>query len=126
MTARLGARSSQVTGMTAMLRIPTDRPPTHPGAMLREEFLEPLGISPTELAKWIGASYPRINELSHGKRGVTPDTALRLEQAFGMDAQFWLNLQLAWDLYQARHSPSAREIARIKRHPAVAARQVSR
>ena len=108
-----------------MLRIPTDRPPTHPGAMLREEFLEPLGISQTELAEWIGASYPRINELIHGKRGVTPDTALRLEQAFGMDAQFWLNLQLAWDLYQARHSPAARAIARIKRHPGVAARQVS-
>ena len=109
--------------MAAMLRIPTDRPPTHPGAMLREEFLAPLGISQTELAAWIGASYPRINELIHGKRGVTPDTALRLEQAFGMDAQFWLNLQLAWDLYQARHSPAARAIARIKRHPGVAARQ---
>ena len=107
-----------------MLRIPTDRPPTHPGAMLREEFLEPLGISQTALAEWIGASYPRINELIHGKRGMTPDTALRLEQAFGMDAQFWLNLQLAWDLYQARHSPG-KEIARIKRHPAVAERQVS-
>lgn len=66
-----------------MLRIPTDRPPTHPGAMLREEFLEPLGISQTELAEWIGASYARINELIHGKRGVTSDTALRLERAFG-------------------------------------------
>jgi plasmid maintenance system antidote protein VapI len=50
---------------------------------------------------------------------------LRLEQAFGMEAQFWLNLQLAWDLYEARHSPFAREIARIKRHPAVGARRVS-
>lgn len=88
--------------------------------MLRAEFLEPLGITQTELAAWIGASYPRINELIHGKRGMTPDTALRLEQAFGMEAQFWLNLQLAWDLYQARHSPLAREIARIKRHPAAA------
>ena len=87
--------------------------------MLREEFLEPLGMSQVELATWIGASYPRINELIHGKRGVTPDTALRLEQAFGMDAQFWLNLQLAWDLYHARHSRSAGAIARIKRHPAV-------
>ena len=92
-------------------------------ALLRE-FLEPLGISQTELARWIGASHPRINELIHGKRGLTPDTALRLEQAFGMEAQFWLNLQLAWDLYQARHSPFAREIARIKRHPAVGARRV--
>ena len=90
--------------------------------MLREEFLEPLGMSQMELAEWIGASYPRINELIHGKRGVTPDTALRLEQAFGMDAQFWLNLQLAWDLYHARHSRSAGDIARIKRHPAVRSR----
>jgi addiction module HigA family antidote len=72
-------------------------------------------------AEWIGASYPRINELIHGKRGITVDTALRLEQAFGMEAQFWLNLQLAWDLYQARHSRFAREIARIKRHPAIGA-----
>jgi addiction module HigA family antidote len=103
------------------MRQPRYRPPTRPGAMLRAEFLEPLGITQTELAEWIGASYPRINELIHGKRGVTPDTALRLERAFGMEAQFWMNLQLAWDLYQARHSPLAREIARIKRHPAVGA-----
>ena len=87
--------------------------------MLRKEFLEPLGMTQVELAAWIGASYPRINELIHGKRGVTPDTALRLEQAFGMDAQFWLNLQLAWDLYHARRSRSAGDIVRIKRHPAV-------
>ncbi len=59
-------------------------------------------------------SYPRINELIHGKRGVTPDTALRLEQLFGMEAQFWLNLQLAWDLYHATHSPAAKEIRKIK------------
>ena len=93
--------------------------------MLREEFLEPLGISQSELARWIGASHPRINELIHGKRGVTADTALRLEQAFGMDAQFWLNLQLIWDLYQARHAPRAKAIARIKRHPALGAKRVS-
>src|SRR5688500_18281896 len=100
--------------IAATVRIPTDRPPTHPGAMLREEFLDPLGIPQTELAEWIGASYPRINELIHGKRGVTSDTALRLEKAFGMDAQFWRNLQLAWGLYQARQSPSARESGRTK------------
>ena len=87
--------------------------------MLREEFLEPLDISQSALAEWIGASYPRINELIHGKRGVSADTALRLEQAFGMDAQFWLNLQLVWDLYHARRSSRVNEIARIKRHPAV-------
>ena len=93
--------------------------------MLRAEFLEPLGMSQSELARWIGASYPRINELIHAKRGITPDTALRLEQAFGMDAQFWLNLQLAWDLYQARHSVSAKDIARIKRHPAIGGHRAS-
>jgi len=59
--------------------------------------------------------------LIHGKRGMTPDTALRLERLFGMEAQFWLNLQLAWDLYQTQHSPAAQEIAHIQRLPALAA-----
>ena len=63
-----------------------------------EEFLKPLKITQVELAKKLGVSYPRVNELIHKKRGVTPDKALRLEQLFGMEAQFWLNLQLAWDL----------------------------
>jgi addiction module HigA family antidote len=88
--------------------------------MLLEEFLEPLGMSQAELAEKIGVSYPRVNELIHGKRGVTPDTALRLERLFGMEAQFWLNLQLAWDLYHVVHSPAAKKIRRIKRLPALA------
>jgi addiction module HigA family antidote len=82
--------------------------------MLREEFLRPLRLTQRELAVRLGVSYPRINELIHGKRGVTPDTALRLERLLGMPAQFWLNLQLAWDLYHALHSPSARAIRQIK------------
>lgn len=69
----------------------------------------------------IGVSFPRLNELIHAKRGVTPDTALRLERLFGMEAQFWLNLQLAWDLYHAAHSPAARAIRKIRRLPASAA-----
>lgn len=76
----------------------------------------------TELADWIGVSYPRLNEIVKGKRGVTPDTALRLEQVFGLDAQVWLNLEIAWELYQARHSRAAGEIRRIRRHPAIARR----
>jgi addiction module HigA family antidote len=104
-----------------MTRIPTHRAPTHPGEMLFEEFIKPLGTTQTELAEWIGVSYPRLNEIIHGKRGITPDTALRLEQVFGMDAQFWLNLQLAWDLFEAKQSPAAKEIGRIKRHPGVLA-----
>ena len=97
-----------------MVRIPTHGPPTHPGEMLLEEFLKPLGLSQTELAEKMGVSYPRVNELIHGKRGVTPDTALRLERLFGMEAQFWLNLQLAWDLYEVSHSPAVKEIRKIK------------
>ena len=102
-----------------MVRIPTHGPPTHPGEMLLEEFLKPLHMTQTELAQKIGVSYPRINELIHGKRGVTTDTALRLERLFGMEAQFWLNLQLAWDLYHAIHSPAAEEIQKISRLPSL-------
>jgi antitoxin HigA-1 len=89
--------------------------------MLLEEFLKPICMSQTDLAASIGVSYPRINELIHGKRGITPDTALRLEQLFGMEAQFWLNLQLAWDLYHLIHLPAAKRIRKIKRLPALAA-----
>jgi len=104
-----------------MVRIPTNGPPTHPGEMLLEEFLKPLGMSQKELAAKLGVSYPRVNELVHGKRGVTTDTALRLEKLFGMEAQFWLNLQLAWDLYHLVHSPAAKRINRIRRLPALEA-----
>jgi antitoxin HigA-1 len=107
------------------MRIPTNGPPTHPGEMLLEEFLKPLGLTQTELAQQIGVSYPRINELIHGKRGMTPDTALRLEQFLGIEAQFWLNLQLSWDLYHALHSPAAQEIYTISRLPALAEEQAS-
>ncbi len=102
-----------------MVRIPTNGSPTHPGEMLLEEFLKPLGMTQRELAQQINVSYPRINELIHGKRGMTPDTALRLERLFGMEAQFWLNLQLVWDLYHAIHSPAAAEIEQIQRLPAL-------
>lgn len=102
-----------------MKRIPTHGPPTHPGEMLLEEFLKPLDLSQTELAQRIGVSYPRVNELMHGKWGKTPDTALRLERLLGMEAQFWLNLQLAWDLYHAIHSPAAEDIQQIERLPAL-------
>ena len=103
-----------------MVRIPTHGPPTHPGKMLVEEFLKPLGMSQVELAERIGVSFPRVNELVHAKRGMTPDTALRLERLFGMEAQFWLNLQLAWDLYHAGRSPAAKAIRKIRRVPALA------
>ena len=85
-----------------MIRIPTNRPPTHPGRMLSEEFLQPLRLTQREAARQLGISYPRLNELVHGRRGVTPDTALRLERLLGMEAQFWMNLQSHYDLEVAK------------------------
>lgn len=89
-----------------MIRIPTDRAPTHPGEMLLEEFLTPMALTQRELANAIHVPYQRINEIVNGRRGMTPNTALRLEKYFGMPASFWLNLQLRWDLYYAKQSES--------------------
>ncbi len=76
-------------------------PLTTPGEVLVEEFLAPLGVSQYRLAKDIGISSRRINEIAHGKRAITPDTALRLGKYFGVSAQFWLNLQARFDLQMA-------------------------
>jgi len=89
-----------------MVRIPTNRVPTHPGEMLREEFLNPMGITQQELADSIHVPYQRVNELVNGKRGVTPSTALRLAKFFNMSPDFWMNLQQRWDLYRAQQSES--------------------
>jgi addiction module HigA family antidote len=70
--------------------------------MLREEFLIPMSISQKDLAAAIHVPFQRVNELINQKRGVTPSTALRLAKFFGMSADFWLNLQMRWDLYKAR------------------------
>lgn len=85
-----------------MVRIPTNREPTHPGEMLREEFLIPMNITQRELADAIHVSYQRVNELVNKKRGVTPSTALRLSKFFSVSPDFWLNLQVRWDLYRAQ------------------------
>jgi addiction module HigA family antidote len=89
-----------------MVRVPTHRPPTHPGEMLLEEFLNPMGITQKELADNILVPYQRINEIINGRRGVTPSTALRLAKFFNMSADFWMNLQLRWDLYFAQQDES--------------------
>ncbi len=73
-------------------------PPIHPGEILMEEFLAPMGISQYRLAKDISVPPRRINEIVHGKRSITADTALRLGRFFGMSPQFWLNLQTRHDL----------------------------
>ena len=85
-----------------MVRVPTNRIPTHPGEMLLEEFLTPMGISQKDLADNIEVPYQRINEIVNGRRGITPSTALRLAKFFNMSADFWMNLQLRWDLYFAQ------------------------
>jgi addiction module HigA family antidote len=72
--------------------------PIHPGEILGEEFLKPMGISQYRLAKDISVPPRRINEIVHGKRSITADTALRLGKFFGISAQFWLNLQTRYDL----------------------------
>ncbi len=96
-----------------MIRIPTKREPTHPGEMLLEEFLRPMGLSQRQLADSIQVPYQRINELVNGKRGMTPSTALRLAKFFGMSASFWMNLQLRWDLFHAQQQES-RQLATIQ------------
>jgi len=73
-------------------------PPIHPGEILREEFLLPMGVSQYRLAKEIGVSPRRINEIVHGKRAVSADTALRLSRYFGMSERFWINLQGRYDI----------------------------
>ncbi|NEX23412.1 HigA family addiction module antidote protein [Thiorhodococcus mannitoliphagus] len=97
------------------MRIPTHRPPTHPGEMLKEEFLLPLNISQRELADAIHVPYQRVNELVNQKRGVTPSTALRLSKFFGVSAEFWLSVQTRWDLFRAQMS-EADELKTIQDH----------
>jgi len=96
-----------------MVRIPTNRMPTHPGEMLKEEFLIPMMLTQRELAQGINVPYQRINELINGKRGITPSTALRLAKYFGTTPGFWMNLQLRWDLYRAQQK-EARQLEKIE------------
>ena len=94
-------------------RLPSKRPPTHPGEMLLEEFLRPLGISQSAFAVRLGISFPRLNEIIRRKRSVTPDTALRLARVLGVSADFWLGLQQDWDLWHAQRSKKAQAISQL-------------
>jgi addiction module HigA family antidote len=78
--------------------IPSNRIPAHPGKILKEEFLDEMGVSQVALAGHIGVSVQRINEIVRGKRGITSDTAWRLAQALETTPEFWLNLQATYDL----------------------------
>ncbi len=98
-----------------MVRIPIHREPTHPGEMLLEEFLIPMGLTQRQLAEAIHVPYQRINEIVNGRRGITPSTALRLARFFGMSPDFWMNLQLRWDLYHAQRT-ELNDLKMIKPH----------
>jgi addiction module HigA family antidote len=98
----------------------TDRPPVHPGQALLKEFLEPMELTQRELAQAIHVPYQRVNDVVRQRRGVTPSTALRLAKFLGTTADFWMGLQLRWDLYHAQ-SAEQEELERIEpRAPAVA------
>jgi len=90
--------------------LPRKRTPTHPGEILRCEFLEPLGLTQVKLAGHLGVPVQRINELVRGKRGVTPETAWMLAGAFGTTPEFWLNLQTNYDLVRARPEREVRQL----------------
>ena len=108
------SKSQTTTRGHAGRRLPRKRPPTHPGEMLFEEFVVPLEITQAELARRLGVSYPRLNEIIKGRRSVTPDTALRLSRVVGMSADFWLGLQQDWDLWHAMNGPEAQKISRLR------------
>ncbi len=92
--------------------------PIHPGEILLEEFLNPMGISQYRLAKDISVPQRRISEIVQGKRAITADTALRLGRFFGMEAQFWLNLQARYDLLRAEDELSNRLKKEVRPHAA--------
>ena len=91
--------------------LPRRRTPTHPGEILSEEFLKPLGVTQVALAEHLRVPVQRINELVRGKRGVTPETAWLLAGAFGTTPEFWLNLQVNHDLVRARPARGVRQLA---------------
>jgi addiction module HigA family antidote len=88
--------------------------PIHPGEILLEEFLQPMGISQYRLAKDISVPPRRINEIVHGNRSITPDTALRLSRYFGMSERFWINLQARYDLEVEKDRLQNRLIHEVK------------
>lgn len=95
--------------------LPSHRIATHPGQILLQEFLEPLGLTQADLARGLAIPLNRANELVRGKRGITPETALLLAGYFKNSADFWMNLQTAYDLTKARHQ--------MRKHPAAVPRR---
>ena len=102
--------ASPMLSRTGTMRLPRpaaglpsarSRKPPHPGAFLESRFLKPLSITQTELAQALGISRRRVNELINGRRAITPDSAVRLALYFGTEVEFWMHLQVAWDMHAA-------------------------
>lgn len=94
-------RSIQVSSI-----IELEREPTHPGEILEEEFIKPLNLSQSKLAEELGVSVRAINEIVNKKRSITPEMAVRLSKRFGTSPEFWLGLQMDYDLWKVYHKPS--------------------
>ena len=95
--------------------LPNHRIATHPGEMLLQEFLEPLGLTQAQLARELGIQLNRVNELVRGKRGVTPETAILLSNFFKNSPEFWMNLQTAHDLTRVRRQMGKRAVVSARR-----------
>jgi addiction module HigA family antidote len=93
--------------------LPERRIPTHPGEILQEEFITPLGFTQVQLAKHLGVPVQRINELVRGKRGITPETAWLLAQALDTTPEFWINLQTSYDLAKNRPRRRVRKLSKV-------------
>ena len=117
--SKLAAETKDIIPFLGYVNVPDHRPPTHPGEMLLEEFLKPLGITQRQLADAIHLPYRHVNSIINRRRSVTPAIALRLARYLGMSVGFWMNLQLAWDLYHAAQTEAA-ELGEIEPlpHPA--------
>jgi antitoxin HigA-1 len=105
---------SHTTGNYEMSRLPAHRPPLHPGEILMEEFVKPHGLTLTEASKRLRIDRVRLSEIVNGRRGITPNTALRLERLFGSSAAFWLGMQQDFDLWHAMNSDAAEDVDRIE------------
>ncbi len=98
--------------------MPMKNPP-HPGEMIREECLSPLGLTVTEAARVLGVTRQALNNLVNGRSGISPEMAIRLEKAFGTSADLWMQLQAAYDLAQARRREHQIKVVRFRAHGGV-------
>ena len=91
-----------------------DHIPLRPGRVLLDQFLRPRGLSQSKFARRIGISYPRLNQVIHGKRGLTADTAVRLARVLGTSPEYWLELEQRWRVWAVLHSPQAEKIEHLE------------